>query len=226
MSEFLQYLVAPYTTYSATQIAMEATATFFGVLSVFFSMKRNIWVYPTGIVSTFLYIYLYFTWGLYGETLINFYYTVMSIYGWFLWSRNVEDDQIHVEVNWASKLDYLKSAALFAITFLLILVIYYYRPLIENGFDLSASYSYQHHYSTVDYIDASLTGIFLIGMWMMAKRKIDNWIFWIAGDLAMVPLLLYKGYAISSFQYMVFTLLAINGLVEWQKTARNQSIIK
>ena len=220
MNDFFQYLIQPYATYSNVQIVLEIIATFFGILSVYFSTRRNIWVFPTGIISTFLYIYLYFSWGLYGETLINLYYTVMSIYGWFLWNRNVEEDHIHVEVEWANKLDYLKSAGLFAITFLFIMVIYYYRPLIENGFDFSQTYQLSHDYTIIDFVDASLTGIFLVGMWMMAKRKIDNWIFWIIGDIVMIPLLLYKGYAISSFQYLVFTGLAIKGLIDWQKTLK------
>lgn len=226
MNELINFLVEPYQSYDTLQIVLEMIATTLGIASVFFSMKRNIWVYPTGIVSTFLYIYLYFNWGLYGESLINLYYTIMSIYGWILWYKNTEEDHIHVQVYWAKKAEYLKSLILFVFTFLLILIIYYYRPIINNGFDLSHQYELGFHYTAVDYIDASLTGIFLIGMWLMAKQKIDNWIFWIIGDLVMVPLLLYKGYAISSLQYLVFTALAINGLIQWNKSFKKQTIEK
>lgn len=224
MSEFFSYLIEPYKTYDTFQIVLEIIAAILGIASVFFSMRRNIWVFPTGIVSTFLYIYLYFNWGLYGESLINIYYTIMSVYGWILWYKNTEEDHIHVPVYWASKLDYLKSVGLFILTFCFILTIYYFRPLINAGFDFSQEYQFGHHYTTVDYVDASLTGIFLIGMWMMAKQKVDNWIFWIIGDLIMIPLLLHKGYAISSFQYLIFTILAVKGLLEWRKQASLQSL--
>lgn len=223
MNEIFNFLIEPYKTYETTQILLEVIASILGIASVFFSMRRNIWVFPTGIVSTFLYIYLYFNWGLYGESLINLYYTVMSIYGWFLWSKNTEEDHVHVKVYWASKKDYQKAIGLFVFTFLFILAIYFYRPLIDSGFDFEAKHQLGFHYTVIDYIDASLTGIFLIGMWMMAKQKVDNWIFWIIGDLIMIPLLLYKGYGISSIQYLVFTILAIKGLIEWKKSAKKSS---
>ena len=91
----------PYETYTNFQIFLEATAAIFGLLSVYFSIKKNIWVYPTGIVSTALYVYILFNFGLLGDAMINVYYTIMSIYGWILWSASSEDN-IHVEVSWAN----------------------------------------------------------------------------------------------------------------------------
>lgn len=222
MNELIRFIVEPYQAYTLSQISIEIIATVLGISSVVFSMKRNIWVYPTGIISTFLYIFLYFSWGLYGETLVNLYYTIMSVYGWILWYRNTEADQIHVKVGWASKLDYLKSIVFFGFTFLFIMGTYYFRPLIENRFDFSVGYNFQHNYSIIDFTDAALAGIFFVGMWMMAKRKIDNWIFWIIGDFVMIFLLLYKGYAISSFQYLIFTILAINAFRLWKRDFKLQ----
>lgn len=216
MNNIIDFLVAPYRTYTTIQIILEVIASFFGILSVYFSKNRNILVYPTGIISTFLYIYLFFSWGLYGETLINLYYTSMSIYGWFLWTKKTEDDNIHVHVEWAKKSEYFKSIGLFILTFLLILCIYHFRP-IDGVVEANAYKTLTWNYTIIDFIDASLTGIFLIGMWMMAKRKVDNWIFWIIGDFIMVPLLIYKGYGISSLQYFIFTALAIKGLIDWKK---------
>ena len=105
MNNFIDYIVEPYKSYSTLQIILEIIAAFFGVLSVYYTKKRNILVYPTGILSTFLYIYLFFSWGLYGETLINLYYTSMSVYGWVLWSKQTEKDHLHVDVSWAKKTD-------------------------------------------------------------------------------------------------------------------------
>ncbi|HEY4540524.1 MAG TPA: nicotinamide riboside transporter PnuC [Faecalibacter sp.] len=218
MNEFIQYIISPYREYSTTHILLEIIATTFGILSVIFSKNRNIWVYPTGIISTFLYIYLFFTWGLYGETLINLYYTSMSIYGWILWNKKTEHDNIHVQVEWATKNDYFKSIGLFWATFIFIIILYHFRPIIDRVVPLSEINSLGWNYTFIDFIDASLTGIFLVGMWFMAKRKVDSWYFWIIGDLVMVPLLLYKGYAISSFQYLFLTILAVMGWMEWRKS--------
>lgn len=219
MNSFVEYIINPYREYTIFQIVLEIVATFFGIVSVFFSKNRNILVYPTGIISTFLYIYLFFSWGLYGETLISLYYTSMSIYGWILWNKNTEEDKIHITTTWANKVEYLKSAALFSLTFIFILVLYHFRPLIDGVIHFNQIDSLSWNYTLIDFIDASLTGLFLIGMWMMAKQRIDSWYFWIIGDFIMVPLLIYKGYAISSFQYLFLTILAFQGLVEWKRNA-------
>ena len=220
MNNFIDYIVEPYKSYSTLQIILEIIAAFFGVLSVYYTKKRNILVFPTGILSTFLYIYLFFSWGLYGETLINLYYTSMSVYGWVLWSKQTEKDHLHVDVSWAKKTDYLKSLGLFFGTFVFILVLYHFRPIIDGFINIIEIDTLIWSYKPVDFIDATSTGIFLIGMWLMAKRKIDNWYFWILGDIIMIPLLIYKGYAISSFQYSIFLILAIQGLFEWKKSVK------
>ncbi|HBX63348.1 MAG TPA: nicotinamide riboside transporter PnuC, partial [Flavobacteriaceae bacterium] len=75
MNDFIDYILAPYKTYSTLNILLETIATLFGIISVYYTYKRNIWVYPTTIISTFIFIYLFFNWGLYGETIINVYYT-------------------------------------------------------------------------------------------------------------------------------------------------------
>lgn len=221
MQEFLNYIIEPYSTYQNWQIYLEIIATVLGVSSVLFSMKRNIWVYPTGIISTGIYIYLLFNWGLYGDTMINLYYLTMSIYGWFIWSNNA-DDKVHVTVEYMSRKDWVLATFLFLGSLALVMTIYYFRPVLSNGFDLSKIAESGFNYKVTDYIDACTTGIFLIGMWLMARRKVENWAFWIIGDLISVPLYIIKGYAITSFQYLVFTGLAILGYMAWKK-AVNQA---
>jgi nicotinamide mononucleotide transporter len=88
--EFIQKLFTPYQTYSSFQIGLELLATITGIASVIFAIYKRIWVYPVGIISTVLYTYLLFQWGLYGDMLINAYYTIMSLYGWWLWMQNDE----------------------------------------------------------------------------------------------------------------------------------------
>ncbi|GEM53114.1 nicotinamide mononucleotide transporter [Empedobacter brevis] len=217
MNDFIDYIISPYQTYSALNIILETVATLFGIISVYYTYKRNILVYPTTIISTFIFIYLFFNWGLYGETIINVYYTSMAVYGWLLWQKNLEEDHKHVEVSWASKKEYFYGAILFILSFLFILTIYYFRPVIQNGFDFGFITQCKLHYTKIDFIDASTTALFLIGMWLMARRKIDNWFFWIIGDLIMIPLMMYKGAVITSFQYLVLLGISILGLIEWKK---------
>ena len=225
MNDFIDYIFAPYKTYSTLNILLETIATLFGIISVYYTYKRNIWVYPTTIISTFIFIYLFFNWGLYGETIINVYYTSMAIYGWILWQKNLEADHKHVDVSWATKKEYLYATLLFALSFIFILTIYYFRPVIQNGFDFSFINQCKLHYSKIDFVDASTTAIFLIGMWMMARRKIDNWYFWIIGDLIMIPLMIYKGAVITSVQYIVLLILSFIGLIDWIKSAKNSQKI-
>ncbi len=221
MNDFIDYILAPYKTYSTLNIVLETIATLFGIISVYYTYKRNILVYPTTIISTFIFIYLFFNWGLYGETIINIYYTAMAAYGWILWQKNLEEDHKHVDVSWASKKEYFYATILFALSFLFILTIYYFRPVIQYGFDMTYLAECKLHYTKIDFVDATTTATFLIGMWMMARRKIDNWFFWIVGDLVMIPLMIYKGAVITSSQYIVLLILSFIGLLDWMKNAKN-----
>lgn len=213
---FYDLFLKPYATYETYQIVLEVIATLFGLLSVFFSIKKNIWVYPTGIISTVLYVYILFKFGLLGDMMINFYYTVMSIYGWFLWSKSSKD-HIHVEVSWATKKEWVFASVLFVISLLLVTLVYYYKPFIDNQFSMKNVELGLYHLDWANWLDVIVTAIFLVGMWLMAKRKIENWIFWIVGDIVCVPMMIYKGLGITSIQFFVFTAMAIIGYFEWKK---------
>ncbi|MDR2205573.1 MAG: nicotinamide riboside transporter PnuC [Flavobacteriaceae bacterium] len=209
--------LAPYENYSPIQIFLEILATATGILSVYFSIKKNIWVYPSGIVSTALYIYIFFVFGLWGDGIINIYYTIMSVYGWILWSKNSED-RIHVEISKTTKKDRWFSAVLFVISIFFVMLVYYYKPFVENSFSMQNVNLGFHHLDWANWMDVFTTSVFLVGMWLMAKRKIENWIFWIIGDLICIPMTYYKGLGITSLQYIVFTIMAIKGYMEWKKS--------
>lgn len=211
--------VKPYETYTNVQIFLEAFATVFGILSVYFSIKKNIWVYPTGIISTLIYVYILFNFGLLGDCMINVYYTVMSIYGWVLWAKN-SDDHVHVEVSWATKKEWLYGILLFALSLILVTVVYYYKPYIDNSFSMENISLGLYHLDWGNWLDVITTSVFLIGMWFMAKRRIENWVFWIIGDFICIPMMIYKGLGITSVQYLVFTIMAIQGYITWKKSLR------
>lgn len=217
--------VKPYESYTDLQILLEVLGTIFGILSVFFSIKKNIWVYPTGIVSTFIYVYILFNFGLLGDCMINVYYTAMSIYGWVLWSKNSED-HIHVEVSWANKKEWVFASVLFLFSLIAITVIYYYKPYIDNQFSFEGANLGLYHLDWANWLDIFTTAIFLVGMWLMAKQRIESWFFWIIGDFICIPMMIFKGLGITSVQYLVFTIMAIIGYVSWKKSFKEKSTKK
>lgn len=213
-----ELFIKPYEEYTFFQIFLEAVAAFFGLLSVFFSVKRNIWVYPTGIISTTIYVYILFNFGLLGDMLINVYYSIMSIYGWISWNKNTENQIISVD--FAKKKDWLVGLSLFVLSFIAVCGVYYFKPFIDNHFSMNGVSLGFQQLDWANWLDIFTTSLFLIGMWFMAKRKVENWLFWIVGDLICIPMMLYKGLVITSLQYLVFTIMAVMGYLEWMKQVK------
>ena len=213
---FFESLTSQYQSYETYLIVIESVAVFFGLASVFFSIKKNIWVYPTGIISTLLFIYIMFVFGLLGDMLINIYYTVMSIYGWILWAHHSKD-QVHVEIKKASRSEWAVGGILFVGSLLFVGIIYYLKPFIDNHFSMEGIKLGLYHLDWANYTDIVTTSLFLVGMYFMAKRNLENWLFWIFADIVCVPMMLYKGLALTSLQYLIFTIMAIIGYIEWKK---------
>ena len=208
----IDYLLAPYATYSIFQILMESIAAILGILSVYFATKKNILVYPIGIISTFIYTILLFQWQLFGDMLINLYYTLMSIYGWILWQKN--NATIHRTLHSIDKKTILILILLFNASALLVLSIYIGHYALEAN---TLGLALIQKLTWINYVDSITTSTFLIAMFLMARKSILNWHFWILGNTIAIPMFLEKGYAITAFQYLIFLLLAIRGLLEWKK---------
>ena len=199
--QIFDYFFKPYEGYYVFDIFLEFTAVFLGILSVIFAKMNKIAVYPTGLISTGIFVYLLFHFKLLGDMIINAYFFFMSVYGWFYWSYKI-DGQIINKVSYGSNNDYIIGALIFLISLILISIIY-------KLFNLFTSWS--------AYIDTLTTGIFFVAMWLMARRKVESWIFWIIGDLISIPLYLYKGLAITTIQYFIFTIIAVMGYKSWVK---------
>jgi len=146
----------------------------------------------------------------------------MSIYGWILWSKNTED-QVHVEVDWCRKKDVYTATILFVFSLLLVSTVYFYKPAIDNHFSLNGVQLGMDHLDWANWMDVLTTSLFLVGMWLMAKRKIENWIFWIVADTICIPMMVYKGLGITAVQYIVFTAMAYVGWLEWKKSLKTVS---
>ncbi|MBC7525200.1 MAG: nicotinamide mononucleotide transporter [Flavobacterium sp.] len=206
----LDFLFNQYKNYPTHQIVLELTAILFGLLSVWYAKKDNIWVFPTGIINTVIYVYLLYKWSLLGDMMINFYYVLMSIYGWYCWTRK-KNDLIEFPISRISNYEKKLCILIFLATVLFVVAVYIF-------FD-----KFTHWTS---YVDTFVTGIFFVGMWLMARRKIENWILWIIGDVISIPMYFVKGYSFTSIQYLIFTIIAIYGYLEWKKTlSKNTQIL-
>jgi len=201
MLQIFEYLVDPYMGYEIGDIFLEIVAVVMGLASVYFAKKDHLWVYPTGMISTAIYVYLLVQAGLVGDVLINAYYFIMSVYGWFYWAQKKEGITVHAIAS-INLRETLMSVFLFIGSIVGVGLLYVF---FDKANDWTAP------------VDTLTTALFFVGMWLMARRKIQHWIFWIIGDVISVPLYLVKGLGLTSLQYIIFTLIAIFGYREWKK---------
>lgn len=173
-----------------------------GVLSVWYARKESILVYPVGIISVLLYVYICLQVKLYADAGVNFYYFLASVYGWYFWLKGGkqqgvgDQEQAHIVT---------LSMRMQVLTILVTIVIgTVFRFILDNYTD-----------STVPFWDGMTTAIFCTAMWLMARKNIENWIYWIIGDIICVPLFFSKGLCLSSLQYGIFTVLAVAGWFTW-----------
>jgi len=216
MSEILDILFSQYYQYEPLHIYLEVIAIIFGVLSVIFSKKNNILVFPTGMISTLIFVYLLFKWELLGDMMINGYYFIMSIYGWYIWTRKLNNTEETAISSTTSK-EKTISILIFIGACIFVSIIYTLFNKWTNEHYIYTNTFLDDWKSWTACVDILTTGIFFVGMWLMAKRKIENWVFWIIGDVISVPLYFYKGYTFTSIQYLFFTFIAILGYLEWKK---------
>jgi len=209
MIELINQVFEQYSQYSNIDISLELIAVFFGLLSVWFSKNNNVLVYPTGIINTSIFVYLLVKWELLGDMIINVYYFLMSIYGWYYWTRKSNNE------------GYTPITRMHSTDIKIILII-----IVSSVLFVSYLYSFFEKWSGfVSYVDIITTAIFFAGMWLMARRKIESWFFWILGDIISVPLYFAKGLAFSSFQYLIFTFIAIAGYYKWKSIYNNKKQI-
>lgn len=202
------FFFGQYALYRPVDIALEALGVFLGLASVWYAKQNKIWVYPSGMISTAIFVYLLWKWGLLGDMLINAYYFIMSAYGWYFWTQKREKETVNPIAKMTVKESYL--GILF---FLLSLLGVYYVYLF---FDMWQNWT--------AYIDTFTTALFFVGMGLMARRKIEHWLFWIIGDFISIPLYFYKGLTLTSLQYIIFTIIAIYGYRAWKKELNSQAL--
>ena len=191
---------------------LEYIAVVAGIISVWFSKKENIWVYPTGLINTLFYIYLSFKGGLLGEASVNFYYTIMSIYGWIGWARIDNNKNKVLNISAGNKKEWTEQFLFFAAFYL---IIYLALSYLKTNFAPEA----------IPWADAFASAAAFTAMWLMTKKKVESWYWWIATNIASIPLYFVKHYVFTSVYYLILLVMAVFGLLEWIRRQKQNEII-
>jgi nicotinamide mononucleotide transporter len=187
------------------QILLEVIVFFFGILSVYFAKKENIMVYPTGLVSTILSVYIMYKAQYFADMNINIYYSIMSIYGWYCWTNKIAEKPL--TISRTSDKEKLIGLFLGLLTAIFCYIIY---TLFKVKFELN------------NYLDLLSSGIFFTAMWFMARKKIENWPLWIIGNIIVIYLFIDRQLYIIALQYIIFTILAFSAYFTWKKHLQNK----
>lgn len=184
----------------------EALAVIAGIASVWFSKKESIWVYPVGLVNTIIYTWISFEYHLPGEGAVNFYYTVMSLYGWYNWNKKNEKAMRVVKITTSNQKEWLAQLVFFVICYVLLFMA---LSRLQDLFFKEA----------IPWADALASAAAFTGMWLMTRKKVESWYWWILTNFASMPLYFVKGLPLTSVYYFVLLLIAFGGLRSWNKKA-------
>jgi len=187
---------------------LEAIAVVSGIASVWYSRQENILVYPIGLINTIIYVFISVEGHLYGEASVNFYYTVMSVYGWILWAKKNERKEHVVRIEFSNTREWIYQLLFFAVFYV---VIFFALSYLKKNFTPGA----------IPWADAFASATAYTGMWLMAKKKVESWYWWIATNIASIPLYFVKQYAFTSVYYLILLIIAFWGLFSWIKKARH-----
>ena len=179
---------------------MEIIASIFGLICVYLTIKQNIWCWPTGLIQVILYIVVFFEAKLYSDSILQIIYVVLQIYGWrnWLYGGNKHSELPVSKLNTKANLNWL---------FIGIVGSSIWGYSMANYTDASAPYP-----------DAIIVVMSLIAQWLMAKKKLESWYFWILVDILAIGVYLYKDLLLTSALYAVFLVLAIMGFIEWRRS--------
>jgi nicotinamide mononucleotide transporter len=202
----IDFFLEPYKNTPLFDIIIELLVFFFGITSVVYAKKENILVFPTGIIATILTVYLLYKAGYFADMTINVYFSIMSVYGWVNWAKTKNDVSVY-QISRTNFKQKIIGVILFLVTIVVMYGVYklFDRPILQEN-----------------YIDMFTSGLFFVGMWFMAIKKIENWTLWIIADLISIPLYGYRGLGILSLQFLIFTVLAVMAYIEWNKIIKNK----
>lgn len=185
---------------------IEIIAVIFGLLSVGFTVRQNIWCWPTGLVQVALYIIIFYAARLYSDMILQIIYVVLQIYGWYHWLYGAKDKASLpvTQSNTAELVSWITAG-------LVGMVIWGF--LMNRYTDAAAPYP-----------DAFIVVGSLIAQWLMARKRLDSWFFWIAVDLVAIAVYLYKALYLTAGLYLVFLGLCVLGLEQWKKSRQAATV--
>jgi nicotinamide mononucleotide transporter len=189
---------------------LEWTAVIAGIASVWFSKKENVLVYPIGLINTIIYTWISFQYHLPGEATVNFYYTIMSLYGWYLWVKKTKQEEKYINIEFSNIKYWITQLVFFASIYI---VLYFSLIYLKEQFFEGA----------IPWADAFASATAFTGMWLMTRKKVESWYWWIATNIASIPLYFVKGLPLTSLYYTILLVLAISGLFSWIKKAKNHA---
>lgn len=198
-NRMIDFFISQYKNASSLQIWAEFMVFCFGIISVYFAKKENIWVYPTGLVATLITVYLLYQAAYFADMTINVYFSIMSIYGWYRWIPNAQSPVL--KISRTTIREKFIGFGLFVLTMIITYLVYVF---------------FEYKLEIPNYIDIFTSGIFFTAMWYMALKKIENWTLWIIGDCIAVPLYAYRGLGMLSLQYFIFSIMAIVAYLSWR----------
>ncbi len=192
---------------------IELTAAIFGVISVWYARKEKILVFPFGIINVAIYIYICFEARLYANAGINMVYLASNIFGWYMWSRTGDDNQ-KLQIRRNSSRQHILTWGSVVVIYAAVFLLLRWVNRDDAGYMVSI----------LPWIDAFNTSFFLVATILMAVKRLENWHFWIIGNIVSIPIYASQGLYFTSIQYAIFLVLAIMGLREWTaKTKRNHA---
>ncbi len=175
-----------------------------GIIYLYFSINQNIWLWPWGIITSLLYVYVFYQSKFYADMSLQFYYLGISIYGWYFWLRGKKTiGEAKIPIIRASKIEWIIFS--FITVFISILVGY----ILDNYTD-----------SPLPYWDAFTAGGSIVATWMLARKYLDHWILWIVIDLVSIGIYWYKYLYPTVILFIVYTTMAVVGYFQWRKEQR------
>jgi nicotinamide mononucleotide transporter len=180
--------------------ALELVAAITGAVSVWLSVRQNIWSWPTAIVNVVLYVFVFHRARLYADMGLQVVYAVLSLYGWYQWRHGGPGrTELRVTIT-PPRLAALLGAIAFVASVLL-------GTVLHRSTD-----------AALPYLDASLSSISLVAQWMMTRKLLENWLVWIGVDVAYVGMFIFKELYLTAGLYAVFLALAVRGYVDWRRS--------
>ena len=185
---------------------IEIIGTVAGLIFLFLEIKQNKWLWPVGLLTSVMYIYVFFIAKLYADMSLQFYYVFISIYGWIVWSKGTSQKEIPV-----SKLSKELFLILFGASMLIYAVISYILVTFTDG--------------SIPYWDAFTTALSIVATWMLARKILEQWLVWVIVNAVSLGLYIYKGLYPTSVLFFFYTVLAVVGYIQWKKDMLNTEAI-